>query len=226
MRAQRRQETLRDSCYRLTALAGLVFLVCGCAIFFATAPAMASVGRALSERMLIKRSTLEIEAGDVKVAVAGAVRIVTDAGGHVENSSARGDQSASMKLRVPSAKLDAVLAQLAALGREKNRRESAEDVTGTVVDLDAKLKNSIALRDRLRKLLDQAKDVKDVLAIERELTRVQSEVDSMEGRLKALRGLVSLASVDFRVERTRILGPLGYLGKGLGWLITKLFVSE
>jgi len=187
---------------------------------------MASVGQAPSERMLIKRSTLEIEAGDVKVAVAGAVGIVTEAGGHVENSSARGDQSASLKLRVPSAKLDAVLAQLAALGREKNRRQSAEDVTETVVDLDAKLKNSIALRDRLRKLLDQAKDVKDVLAIERELTRVQSEVDSMEGRLKALRGLVSLASIDFRVERTRILGPLGYLGKGLGWLIAKLFVIQ
>ena len=69
---------------------------------------------------------------------------------------------------------------LSGLGDETDRRVTAEDVTEIVIDLVARLKNKIALRDRLRKLLDRAQDVKEVLVVEEQLTRIQSEIDSME----------------------------------------------
>ncbi len=46
------------------------------------------------------------------------------------------------------------------------RRISSEDVTEQYVDIDARLRTMVALRDRLRALLDKAQDVKDILTIE------------------------------------------------------------
>jgi hypothetical protein len=53
------------------------------------------------------------------------------------------------------------------------------------------LKNKTALRDRLRALLAQAKDVKDILSVEEQLTRLQTEIDAMESWLKSIRSRVA-----------------------------------
>ena len=116
--------------------------------------------------------------------------------------------------------------RLETLGEVTGRNLSSEDVTEQYIDTDARLKNHIVLRDRLKKLLDRAQKVDEVLAIEKELTRVQSEIDSMEGRLKALRGQIDLAAVHLTIERRTILGPLGYVFKGIGWTVKKLFVWQ
>jgi hypothetical protein len=84
----------------------------------------------------------------------------------------------------------------------------------------------VALRDRLRALLDSAKSVKDVLAIEKELGRVQADIDSMQAQLKTLKGKVDLASVTVSIKRRRILGPIGYVLKGAWWAVEKLFVIQ
>ena len=118
------------------------------------------------------------------------------------------------------------MTSLESIGKVTSRRVSSEDVTEQYVDIDARLKTMIALRDRLRALLDKADNVKDVLAIEKELGRVQGDIDSMQARLKALKGKVDLASISVTIRRRRILGPLGYLFKGAWWAVEKLFVIQ
>ena len=104
------------------------------------------------------------------------------------------------------------------------RRVAGEDVTERYIDIDARLKNKIELRDRLRQLLQKATDVKDVLAIETELNRVQSDIDAMDGKLTLLKNEVAYATIELDLRRERILGPLGYILKGLWWGIEKLFI--
>ena len=228
------QESLRPCCPAV--LIALTLVVVGCSSpsaledgSFASAR-RASRGRqgenaeqATTDRLLIKRASLDIEADDVAKTAQEATSIVDTAGGYVENTRT-GDERASLTLRVPAAELEAIMDRLAALGKEKERRISSEDVTDTVIDLEATLKNKIALRDRLRALLERAKDVKEVLAVEEQLTRLQSDIDSMEGRLKSLKGKVQLATIDLSIQRKHILGPVSYLAKGVGWLIARLFV--
>ena len=98
------------------------------------------------------------------------------------------------------------------------------DVTEQYIDVEARLKNKIVLRDRLKQLLEKATTVKDILAIETELHRVQGDIDSMEGRIKSLKGQVDYTTVTISLKRKAILGPLGYLFKGLWWGVEKLFV--
>jgi hypothetical protein len=68
--------------------------------------------------------------------------------------------------------------------------------------------------------------VKDLLELERELARVQSDIDRMAGRQKRLQGQVDLATVHVTLtpESKRILGPLGYVAYGIGWFVKKLFI--
>ncbi|NQT91561.1 MAG: DUF4349 domain-containing protein [Lentisphaerae bacterium] len=174
--------------------------------------------------MFVRRARLEIEVDDLEPAADTARAIAEKSNGYVEASRQTTDASIFLRLRVSADELDRVLDELAQLGNEISRQVSQQDVIETIVDLEAMLKNKVALRDRLRELVQRAEDVKDVLSIEKELTRVQTEIDSAEARLKRLRAQVSLASIELTIEPKRILGPLGFLGKGIGWIISKLFV--
>jgi len=177
-------------------------------------------------RMLIWKASLSVEVADVKASVQQAADIVTSANGYIERKSDHGDKSTSLTLRVPSNDLKEIVEKIAEIGTVTSRYLSSKDVTEEYIDVEARLKNKIVLRDRLQKLLDKAEGVKDVLAIEKELNRVQGDIDSMQGRLKSLKGSVDLAELDVQFRRKKILGPVGYLFKGIWWGVEKLFIIQ
>jgi hypothetical protein len=216
----------------LTALAlTLIIIASGCATTYRSnsdggLAAVPETELAESNRMLIWRAWLSLEVASVSNAVAGVTDIATQSGGYVESNAHSGDESASVTLRVPVGSLTSTMVSLESIGKVTNRRVLSEDVTEQVIDVDARLKTMMALRDRLRALLDKAQDVKDVLAIEKELGRVQSDIDSMQARLKALKGQVDLSTITVSITRKRILGPLGYVLHGAWWAVEKLFVIQ
>jgi len=177
-----------------------------------------------ADRMLIWKARLSVDVWNVPKAVADATAVAEKLGGYVEQKSDSGEEEASLTLRVPVKAFKESLAGFEALGTVTYRNVEAEDVTEQYVDVEARLKNKAALRDRLKQLLDKATDVKDVLAIETELNRVQGDLDSMAARIKSLKGQVDLATVRLSLSRRPILGPLGYFFKGLWWGIERLFV--
>lgn len=183
-----------------------------------------ATGAVQVQRIILRSAWQTIESRDVRAAITQVVAIARSAGGHVESSSVTDDSGANLQLRVPSAGLDAAMDRISRVGDETSRRVTARDVTEEVVDLRAVLANKTALRDRLRALLAQAKDVKDIVAVEEQLTRLQGEIDSMEGRLKSIQSQADLASLEVQIEPAQILGPLGYVLKGAWWVVEKLFV--
>jgi hypothetical protein len=186
-----------------------------------------------SDRMLIWTGSLTLEVSKPDDAVVHATELVKQAGGYVEETKDSGYGTIALRLRIPSAAFQATFAGLEKLGKIKLRTISGHDATEEYIDVEARLKNKAALRDSLKQLLEKASDIKDILAIEAELNRVQSDVDSMEGRLKALKAKAELAVMELIFMPTppppkpapkRIYGPLGYFFKGLYWGIEKLFI--
>lgn len=177
-----------------------------------------------TDRMLVWKAYLNLEVWSISNAVSEATALAERAGGYVEGNSDHGASSATVTLRIPGKAFADSVKSLEALGEVTSRSVSGEDVTEQYIDVDARLKNKVVLRDRLQQLLDKATDVKDILAIETELNRVQSDIDSMEGRIRALKGQVDYATVVLSLDRKPILGPLGYVFKGLFWGVGKLFV--
>lgn len=183
-----------------------------------------SGGPEKTARMLVWSASLSLEVSDVGASADKAAAIAEQFKGYVDQKSDGGESSASARLKIPSASFNDAVNAVQALGDVAYSRVSGEDVTEQYVDVQARLKNKTELRDRLRLLLQKATDIKDVIAIESELTRVQTEIDSMEGKLKLLQGRVDYATIDVSFRRKKILGPLGLVLHGIWWGVEKLFV--
>ncbi len=101
-------------------------------------------------------------------------------------------------------------------GRIENANTSVEDLTRALLDTDARLKAKTTLRTRLENLLE-TRDAKlpDLLALERELARVQAEIESATANLKALRARVSMSvvNINYTSERAAVsrsaVSPIG-----------------
>jgi hypothetical protein len=88
---------------------------------------------------------------------------------------------------VPSERLDATIVELRGIA-SKVRAElsTSRDVTDEYVDLGARLKNQQATESALLALLERAESVEAALAVQRDLTNVQEEIERISGRIKFL----------------------------------------
>lgn len=172
--------------------------------------------RAAPGLAVIRTAELEVRVEDVRTAADEAARMARTAGGGVEAEDRSGsgqDGSATVQLRVPPAELDATIRALSALGDERGRRLSSEDVTDQVVDLEARLATQRASVDRVRELLGEADALGEVVQIEGELTRRTADLEALEARLKSLTQRVDLATIVLRLDSAG--GPV--VGEALGF---------
>ena len=124
--------------------------------------------------------------------------------------SSRRDHAAHARLemRIDRAKFAMMQQALESQAHPVDRNVSREDKTLQVVDLEARMKNMNAMSDRLRILLDTHDGkLADLLSLERELNRVQSEIDSMSARRRVLARETEKIrlSIDYQAEPTTII---------------------
>ncbi len=122
------------------------------------------------------------------------------------NAYSDDQSSASLNLRATPAWIETFLAGVeaeaeAAKGEVTNRQTTAEDLTVSIIDTGARLKAQETLRGRLEQLLESRPgELKDVLETERELARVNGEIDSLKSSLAALRQRVDMSQLSVSYE--------------------------
>lgn len=151
------------------------------------------------ERKLIKRGNVNIEVQNLKNAQESVEKWCKDFGGYIESFS-ENTNSANFNLRIPSVKFDEALNSVGEFGTVKSKNISTQDVSEQFYDLQGRLATKKIMKERLQKYLTQAKDVKDMLQIEKELNNTISEIESMEGRMKRLSGQIEYSSVNIFLE--------------------------
>ena len=128
---------------------------------------------------------------------------------------------ATLVLRVPADRLDAVLTDLAELGDLRDQTQSAVDVTGEVVDLEARIATQRASIERVRLLLSKAESIGDVVTIESELTRREADLEALLSRQAALADQAAQSTVTLVVLGPDAAAPeeeTGFLaGLRAGW---------
>ena len=103
----------------------------------------------------------------------------------------QGARSANLQLRVARDQLEQFLGAIDASGVEPiEKNVSREDRTLQWTDLQARRQSAEQLRDRLQSMVTnhQTDKLADLLALERELNRVQSTLDSMTAQSRVLAG--------------------------------------
>jgi hypothetical protein len=104
--------------------------------------------------------------------------------------------SATLSLRIVPDQMNQLMKRIEAVGKIVEHKTESVDETAVVIDVEAKLKNLTELRDRLRKMLGTANaSVKDIVEVEQELAKTQSELDSLQAKRKALANETTKVSV-------------------------------
>ncbi|WP_336921792.1 DUF4349 domain-containing protein [Aquipuribacter sp. SD81] len=186
--------------------------------------AVAAAGAVERGRRIVT-TTLDVAVEDV----ARAARQVRDAavvaGGYVQAEETVGGEqpSAVLTLRVPVEGTGDVMTRAAALGQEVNRTSDVEEVETRIVDLESRVATQRAGVERVRSLLAGAEDLEDVLALERELTRRQADLEALDAQRAALTDRAALATVTVRltlpedVEPVEAVAPPFLRGLQGGW---------
>ena len=146
---------------------------------------------------MIRTADITVVTGSVGARADQARRIATDAGGTLDGDDRTAGEhpSATLVLRIPPARLDDVLTQLSALGKEQTRHSSSRDVTTQVADVDSRVRSAVDAIAQLQGLYSKATRVADVIAIEGELSQREADLESLQAQQRALAGQVSLATL-------------------------------
>jgi hypothetical protein len=92
-------------------------------------------------------------------------------------------------------------------GRILSENTSAEDLSSPILDVRARLSAQISLRDRLQNLLEnEGASVEELVNVERELARVQGDIESATSRLRYLERRVSMSQLG--LQYTSIAVPI------------------
>lgn len=153
---------------------------------------------------LIQNAELHLEVasyGDARSAVEAEL---ARSGGYV--SSARinhreGQVSlAVLVLRVPATSLESTLRACSELGTVVYETLTTQDITEEYYDLAARLENARKLEARVLELLaTEAKELKDLLEVERELARVRETIERYEGKLRLWDGQVAMSTLSLQL---------------------------
>ncbi|OJJ21621.1 hypothetical protein BKI52_14005 [marine bacterium AO1-C] len=133
--------------------------------------------------------------------------------------------SSRVKVRVPSKDIQAAIQDLTAIGKVKDKSITTRDVTAKFYDRTIRLENAQKTRARYLKLLDKAKNVEEILKVEKELERLNATIDLLKGELNQYSHLVTYSTINVRLNLRDKPGILSYpligLYKGVRWLFVR-----
>ena len=149
-------------------------------------------------RKVVHTAELTVRVDDAIHAAEEATRLVAGAGGLVfAHTSER--REARLTLKVPPDTFEPVIAGLADLGLALKRASKAQDVTEQVVDLEGRLRTTMASAERLRVLLADARSTGEIAGVESELAKRETETESLQGRLRVLTSQADMATINLRL---------------------------
>ena len=160
------------------------------------------VGAPIDDARIIRTGTIDLEVGDVGLALIKARDGIRAMGGYVGASRTQQEGEspvASITYRVPAAQWEAALDLLRTISGTGTKviaeRTEAVEVTGQVVDLEARIRNLRASETALQGIAAQAVRIADVLEVQRELTNVRGQIEQLTAQLTDLEDRASYATL-------------------------------
>jgi hypothetical protein len=171
-------------------------------------------------KMLVYNANIGITVKNSDSTISQITRIAAEQKGYVVSKS-----NYQITIRIESEKLDGTVAQVSKLGKLTSKSVSTTDVSDNYADVKIRLDNAEKARTRYLELLAKAENVEAALKVEKELERLNTEIDQLRGQVIKMEHDVRFSTLTVNVNQKQKLGPLGYLfvgiGKGIGWLFVR-----
>ena len=153
----------------------------------------------ISPQKIIKTGNLRFETQDLDNTHQKILDAVRRANGYIQRDNTGKNYNShyhNLTIRIPSENFDTVLQEVSnGVSFFEEKTISQRDVTEEFVDLNARLKAKRTLENRYLELLSKAQNVKEMLEIERELSKIREEIEAREGRLQYLQNQVSESTI-------------------------------
>jgi hypothetical protein len=180
----------------------------------AAAPPQGKAAAKPVARKIVYTADVQIVVNDLAQAEQRLTKVVQQHDGYIAQSDLSGTAGQSRRgqwrIRVPVARFQSCLAELLQLGAPQKNGTDSKDVSEEYYDLEARVKNLKVEEARLQGYLEDKKatsKLEDILAIERELTRVRGEIEQSEGRRRMLGNLAELATISLALWEKKDAAP-------------------
>jgi hypothetical protein len=129
-------------------------------------------------------------------------------------------------IRVKADQLNTALKEISMLGKVTSKNITGSDITEQYHDVEIRLDNARKARERYLDLLSRAENVEAALKVEKELERLNGEIDLLEGKKNRMEHLNTYSTINVYYHEKKKPGILGYIGIGLYKSVKWLFVRN
>lgn len=170
-------------------------------------------------RAVISTGQVTVHPESISRARSEVMRLVISWGGTIADEQSSSDNhgqitDSTLIVRIPAPKFGEAMAAFAGLGNVERQSRKSEDVTTTVIDNDARVRAAERSIRQIENLLGRATKLSDVIAIESDLARRQSDLDSLKAQQAYLADQTSLSTVNVYLSRAKHVGPPAQQARG------------
>lgn len=167
-------------------------------------------------RKIIRNGDVSLEVESYDATYAKLAEFVAAEKGQITGANtqkmANGKMQATVTLRIPPERFEAVIAKLKDFGTIRNQNISSQDVTKAYMDLESRLKSKEILAERLRKLLAEGKgSVKELMEVEVQAGATNEAIEQIKGELKYYDNQVGLSTITLRISEKDLGQPFEYV---------------
>jgi len=161
------------------------------------------------DRAVIQTGSVSLRSDDVAKARFELDKLLAKHDGLVDDERTVTDKEGEVRMtqlvvRVPAADFDATMNGISQLGTLVESTRKAKDVTTQVIDTDVRIRAQEESLSRVETLLARANSIRDIMAIEAQLTRRQADLDALKQTRAFLSDQTEMSTVTVFIERTDV----------------------
>lgn len=156
-----------------------------------------------ANRKLIKRGNADIKSNDVKASYQNIGVLVNKYEGFETNIIQNESDSyifITVEYNIPAAKLDDFVAELSEAEDVKYLDIEAEDITNSYYDSEIRLDNLERSLEQYNKLLADATDMEDIIALQNEIDNITLNIESLKGQLKLWDSQIDYSTINIEIS--------------------------
>lgn len=168
-------------------------------------------------RMIIQTANLNLDVEKYDEVMQTLKDMVNASGGYIENESTSfrfyNSDTDNLKygyitIRIPALGYQSVKDQIKTLGLVTMESSNADDITKMYRDTASEIENLKVTETRLREIMEKAVEIKDILEIENELSRVRSTINAYEKQIQDWEALVDMTTISVQLNEVKNLKPV------------------
>lgn len=152
----------------------------------------------VDDAKIVRTGSLQMTVADTDKAIVAGRDAIRALGGYIGASEQqRTDDKivATVTYRIPVARWEDALDAIRRLGTEIGEQIKATEVTGQLVDLDARIRNLKASETALLGYAEKAARISDLLEVQAQLTETRGEIERLSAEQAALSDQVAMATL-------------------------------